>query len=52
MRGLTTVLKGNSSIVGCWYTQLIDVEQEKNGIYTCVRRRKFVLYRLRETLGP
>ncbi len=38
---LTTVLLNNPKICGFCYTQLYDVEQEKNGLYTYDRREKF-----------
>ena len=39
--GLTRVLMKNPRICGLCYTQLYDVEQEKNGIYTYDRQPKF-----------
>ena len=39
--GLTQVLLENPQICGFCYTQLYDVEQEKNGLYTYGRERKF-----------
>ena len=39
--GLTQVLLENPKICGLCYTQLYDVEQEKNGLYTYGRERKF-----------
>ncbi len=39
--GLTRVLMKNPKICGLCYTQLYDVEQEKNGIYTYNRQPKF-----------
>lgn len=39
--GLTQVLLENPRICGLCYTQLYDVEQEKNGLYTYSRERKF-----------
>jgi len=39
--GLTQVLLENPGICGLCYTQLYDVEQEKNGLYTYSRERKF-----------
>lgn len=38
--GLTNVLLDNSKIFGFCYTQLYDVEQEKNGLYTYERKAK------------
>ena len=40
-RGLTDALLDNSAIGGLCYTQLTDVEQEVNGLYTYDRRAKF-----------
>jgi len=40
-RGLTNVLLSNSKMMGFCYTQLYDVEQEKNGLYTYSRKPKF-----------
>ena len=40
-RGLTDVLLDNPSIFGFCYTQLYDVEQEMNGLYTYAREPKF-----------
>ena len=40
-KGLTDALLQNPCIFGYCYTQLTDVEQEQNGIYTYDRREKF-----------
>ena len=40
-RGLTNALLANDQICGFCYTQLYDVEQEKNGLYTYRRTPKF-----------
>ena len=40
-RGLTEALLNNPRIMGLCYTQLYDVEQEKNGLYTYNRVPKF-----------
>ena len=40
-RGLTEALLDNEGITGFCYTQLTDVEQEVNGLYTYDRRPKF-----------
>lgn len=40
-RGLTTALLSNPEHMGFCYTQLTDVEQEQNGLYTYDRRAKF-----------
>lgn len=39
--GLTTALLNNNKIMGFCYTQLTDVEQEQNGLYTYDRKAKF-----------
>ena len=41
LKGLTDVLLDNPNIMGLCYTQLTDVEQEQNGLYTYDRRPKF-----------
>ncbi len=48
---LTGVLTGHPHIAGFTYTQLTDVEQEQNGIYTYDRRLKFDAERLRKAFG-
>lgn len=40
-RGLTNALLRNKNIIGFCYTQLYDVEQETNGLYTYDRAAKF-----------
>lgn len=40
-RGLTDVLLENHEMIGFCYTQLYDVEQEMNGLYTYDREPKF-----------
>ncbi len=40
-KGLSDALLGNERIFGFCYTQLTDVEQEQNGIYTFDRKEKF-----------
>lgn len=40
-RKLTEALLNNPAMAGLCYTQLTDVEQEVNGLYTFVRRPKF-----------
>lgn len=40
-QGLTDILLDNPSIMGFCYTQLYDVEQEKNGLMTYDRKFKF-----------
>lgn len=39
--GLTKALLSNSKMMGFCYTQLYDVEQEQNGLYTYDRNEKF-----------
>jgi beta-galactosidase/beta-glucuronidase len=48
---LTAALTGHPHIAGFTYTQLTDVEQEQNGIYTFDRRPKFDTQRLRRAFG-
>lgn len=45
--GLCSVLLDNPDMFGYCYTQLTDVFQEKNGIFTFERRSKFDLERIR-----
>ncbi len=40
-KGLTEALMSNSKMLGFCYTQLYDVEQEQNGLYTYERKKKF-----------
>ena len=40
-RGLTEALLGNEMMFGFCYTQLYDIEQEQNGLYTYDREPKF-----------
>ena len=40
-KGLTDVLLDNPKMFGFCYTQLYDVEQEMNGLYTYGRKPKF-----------
>jgi len=40
-KGLTDVLLDNAEMIGFCYTQLYDVEQERNGLLTYDRRFKF-----------
>ena len=40
-KGLTEAILKNPKILGLCYTQLYDVEQEKNGLYTYDRKPKF-----------
>ncbi len=48
---LTGVLTSHPHISGFCYTQLTDVEQEQNGIYTYDRKLKFDAVRLRRAFG-
>ena len=41
LKGLTDVLMDHPKMFGLCYTQLTDVEQEKNGLYTYDRKPKF-----------
>ncbi len=41
LKGLTDALLDNPCIMGLCYTQLTDVEQEQNGLYTYQRQAKF-----------
>lgn len=47
-KGLTDVLLDNRYMFGFCYTQLTDVEQERNGIYTFDRKPKFDISRIRK----
>ncbi len=40
-KGLTDVLIDNPAMLGLCYTQLTDIEQEQNGLYTYDRKPKF-----------
>ena len=42
--GLTAALLNAPNIMGFCYTQLYDVEQEVNGLYTYAREKKFADY--------
>ena len=53
IEALTAVLTSHPYIAGYCYTQLTDIEQEQNGIYTYDRRAKFDATRLRAAFaGP
>ena len=39
--GLTDVIVSNYKMFGFCYTQLYDIEQEQNGLYTYDREKKF-----------
>lgn len=47
-QALTDTLLDNPQIFAFCYTQLYDVEQEKNGLYTYEREPKFSMQRIRE----
>ena len=51
LSALTDVLRSLDYISGFCYTQLTDVEQEQNGIYTYDRREKFDAARLKAILS-
>ncbi len=51
MKKLTRALVANPNISGYTYTQLTDVEQETNGIYTFDRQLKFNRQELQEIFG-
>ena len=40
-KGLTEAILENSKILGFCYTQLYDIEQEQNGLFTYEREKKF-----------
>lgn len=48
---LTAVIAENPNIAGYTYTQLTDIEQEQNGIYTYDRKLKFDAARLKNSFG-
>ena len=50
MEALTDVLLNLEHVSGFCYTQLTDIEQEQNGIYTYDREVKFDMERIREIL--
>ena len=47
-KGLTDVLLNNEDICGFCYTQLYDIEQEINGLYTYERKAKFDINIIKE----
>ena len=51
LAALTDVIRSLDYISGFCYTQLTDVEQEQNGIYTYDRKEKFDAARLKEILS-
>jgi beta-galactosidase/beta-glucuronidase len=48
---LTAVLIENPRVAGFCYTQLTDIEQERNGLFTYERKLKFDAARLRAAFG-
>ncbi len=48
---LTAILLHHPNIAGYCYTQLTDIEQEQNGIYTYDRQEKFDAKRLKKYFG-
>ena len=50
-KGLTDALLDNDKMFGLCYTQLTDVEQEQNGLYTYDRIPKFDTERLRKVMS-
>lgn len=51
IEGLTEVLTRNPHVAGFCYTQLTDVEQEQNGVYSYDRKPKFDARRLKQAFG-
>lgn len=51
IKALTDILLKHPHIVGFTYTQLTDVEQEVNGVYTYDRKPKFDIKRLKSIFG-
>lgn len=51
VKELTDILLNNPNIAGYTYTQLTDVEQEVNGVYTYDRKPKFDIERLKSIFG-
>lgn len=50
-KGLADAMLDNENISGFCYTQLTDVEQEQNGLYTYDRKPKFDCERLKRILS-
>ena len=50
-KGLTEAILFSPAMGGLCYTQLTDVEQEQNGLYTYNRKPKFPPHILREVLS-
>lgn len=51
LKGLTSALLDNECMLGFCYTQLTDVEQEQNGLYTYDRKPKFEPEVIKEILS-
>jgi len=51
IKALTDVLLSHPHIAGFTYTQLYDLEQEVNGVYTYEREPKFDIERLKTIFG-
>lgn len=51
LKGLTDVLLDNEKMFGFCYTQLTDVEQEQNGLYTYHREPKFEAEEIRRIIS-
>lgn len=51
LKGLTDVLLDNEKMFGFCYTQLTDVEQEQNGLYTYYREPKFETEEIRRIIS-
>ena len=49
--GQIEALLNNPCLFGFCYTQLTDVEQEKNGLYTYDRKSKFPAEKIRKILS-
>ena len=47
-KGLTEAILKSSKVMGFCYTQLYDIEQERNGLYTYARKAKFDMKRFKE----
>ena len=50
-KGLTDALLDNDQMFALCYTQLTDVEQEQNGLYTYQREAKFDIQRLHDIMA-
>ena len=50
-KGLTDAILDNHTMLGLCYTQLTDVEQEQNGLYTYDRKAKFDPAWIRSVIG-